>query len=132
MNLEPYAPAASLLLLGILGLISFVRARALMSRLGDDRARHSAAPVTTTPPGPAAPWWEAHLDDYVGKLAPTVEEECPAEPEPCVREYVMQAPVEMWFGDVRVAVRSGSDTDRRFQRFAEVLFEELRASRPTL
>lgn len=132
MNLEPYAPAVSLLLLGILGLISFTRARALMARFGDDTMQHSAAPATKEPPAPTAPWWESHLDDYVGKLAPVIEEECPEEPEPCVHEYVMQAPVEMWFGDVRVAVRSGSDTDRRFQRFAEVLFAELRASRPAL
>jgi hypothetical protein len=132
VNLEPYAPAVSLLLLGILGLISFTRVRALISRFGDNTMQHSAAPVTKTSPAPAAPWWESHLDDYVGKLAPVIEEECSAEPEPCVHEYVMQAPVEMWFGDVLVAVRSGSDTDRRFQRFADVLFEELRSSRPAL
>jgi hypothetical protein len=132
VNLEPYAPAVSLLLLGILGLISFARARAVMSRFGDEATQHSATLDTNEPPFPAAPWWEAHLDDYVGKPAPVVEEKCPEEPEPCVHEYVMQAPVELWFGDVRVAVRSGSDTDRRFQRFAEVLFEELRASHPAL
>ena len=132
MNLEPYAPALSLLLLGILGLVSFMRVRALMARFGAASVLGSAAPVATEPPLPAAPWWESHLDDYVGKPALVIEEECPEEPEPCAHEYVMQASVELWFGDVRVAVRSGSDTDRRFQRFAEVLFEDLRASRPAL
>jgi len=132
VNLEPYAPAVSLLLLGILGLISFARARALMARFGDAPTYRSTAPVAKEPPLPATPWWESHLDDYVGKAAPVIEEARPEEPEPRVHEYVMQAPVELWFGDVQVAVRSGSDTDRRFQRFAEVLFAELRASRPAL
>lgn len=132
MNLEPYAPALSLMLLGILGLVAFVRVRALMARSGAAPRPDSAASVAMGLSGPAAPWWESHLDDYVGKPALVIEEECPEEPEPCAHEYVMQTPVELWFGDVRVAVRPGSDTDRRFQRFAEVLFEELRASRPAL
>ena len=113
MNLEPYAPAVSLLLLGILGLISFARARVVIARFGDAPKHQSAAPAAKEIPISTAPWWESHLDDYVGKPAPVTGEECPDEPEPCAHEYVMEAPVELWFGDVRVAVRSFSPRTAR-------------------
>lgn len=147
MNLEPYAPAASLLLLGMLGLISFLRARVLMRRM-----------VTPVVAHEQSPWWESHLQDYVERPAPVLnapfeadvamrepaveqsptaettpepQQEAPrpveAEPEQGVREQVLATPVELWFGDQRVAVREGSDTERRFQRFADVLFEDLRS-----
>lgn len=40
--------------------------------------------------------------------------------------FEMAAPVELWFGELRVAVRVGSNTEKRFQRYATVLLDELR------
>lgn len=74
--------------------------------------------------GPAPP--EGVL---AGERSVVPEQVTPVETVPCRSEYVMEAPVELWFGETRVGVRSGSDTERRFQRFAEVLFEELAAAR---
>ena len=146
MNLEPYAPAASLLLLGLMAIIAFVRVRVLMKRYGLAELHPEEKTAVR-----AQPWWASHLDDYTREppAAPAVREEGyrsrpepraklepVPEPEPCEEtvaacevEYVMTAPVELWFGDARVAVRPGSDTDARFQRFAAVLLDELRSAR---
>ncbi|HET6498648.1 MAG TPA: hypothetical protein VFH17_06325 [Coriobacteriia bacterium] len=48
---------------------------------------------------------------------------------PRVAEYVMAAPVELWFGETRVAVRAGSETEKRFLGFGAALLEELEAAR---
>lgn len=122
MNLELHAPAASLSLLGLMGLIAFVRVRALMKRYG------AAEVLPETTAAESQPWWTSHLDDYT-KGSPPGPEVCGGEPAPCHEEYEMTAPVELWFDEVRVAVRPGSDTDARFQRFAAVLLEELRSAR---
>jgi hypothetical protein len=144
VNLEPYAPAASLLLLALIALIAFFRVRRLMKRYGLAELH----PEETTA-AQVQPWWASHLDDYTREppAAPRVREEgYRPRPEPEPRwsvptpervaqaaapehEYVMTAPVELWFGDFRVAVRPGSDTDARFQRFAKVLLDELRSAR---
>lgn len=47
---------------------------------------------------------------------------------PEVPELVMAAPVEMWFGDSRVGVKAGTATYDRFRKYADVLFEDLKAS----
>ena len=146
MNLEPYAPAASLLLLGLMALVAFARVRVLMKRHGLAELH----PEQKTA-GHAQPWWAAHLDDYTREpvavpaakpqvyrpererraqvVAPRPVPE-PGEALPVSDEgaYVLAAPVELWFGDSRVAVRPGSDTDARFQRFAKVLLDDLRSA----
>lgn len=43
-------------------------------------------------------------------------------------EIVMTAPVEMWFGNARVGVKAGTSTYDRFKKYADVLFEDLKAS----
>jgi hypothetical protein len=43
-------------------------------------------------------------------------------------ELVMAAPVEMWFGDSRVGVKRGTKTYTQFRRYADALFEDLRAA----
>jgi hypothetical protein len=126
VNLEPYAPAASLLLLCLMGLIAFVRVRVLMKRFGaSETARGPRDGTGATAP---QPWWATHLDDYT-REPPPAPEACEGERVPCREDYEMAASVELWFGDLLVAVRPGSDTDARFQRFAAVLREELRAAR---
>jgi len=168
VNLEPYAPAVSLVVLSALALASFLRARGLLKRFGATTG--TAEEATRSPRRSApAPWWESHLQDYVAEAPPVTEAGPPQaasavtadRPEPTAEpplearpaagvaksleakpgetalagasaptaEYVMEAPVELWFGQTRVGVRAGSDTERRFQRFAEVLFEELAAAR---
>ncbi|MDF1542598.1 MAG: hypothetical protein RQ731_00310 [Anaerosomatales bacterium] len=199
MNLETYAPAASLVLLVLVGLVAFVRVRALIKRYGLSELNPEPAEAVK-----AEPWWTAHLDDYTAAPPPApvqtqdavaqrwpelkLEEELqsleanlpvsevpipvprprtpvpqppipvpvppprrrresPApprpkpEPEPAPvappatvaategPRYEMTAAVELWFGDSCVAVRPGSDTDARFQRFAAVLLDDLRSSR---
>lgn len=130
MNLEPYAPAASLLILGLMALVAFVRVRALMKRYGLAELHPEEKSAER-----AQPWWATHLDDYTREPdapepAPApVPEPAEATPTPDERAYVMTAPVELWFGDSRVAVRPGSDTDARFQRFAKVLLDDLRSAR---
>jgi hypothetical protein len=148
VNLEPYAPAASLLLLGLMALVAFFRVRTLMKRYGLAELH----PEETTAVQ-VQPWWASHLDDYTREpsATPAVREEGyrprpehrvkptaepVSEPEPFEEalapheeQYVMTAPVELWFGDFRVAVRPGSDTDARFQRFAKVLLDEVRSAR---
>lgn len=188
MNLETYAPAASLVLLGLVGLIAFLRVRALIKRYGLSELNPEPAGAVK-----AEPWWTAHLDDYthVPPPVPTLSEEAVAErwpelkleeelqsleatlpvpeepiavpeppipvhkplprrrekppapprpePEPAAPpveviaagepQYVMTAAVELWFGDSCVAVRPGSDTDVRFQRFAALLLDDLRCAR---
>jgi hypothetical protein len=148
VNLEPYAPAASLLLLGLMALVAFFRVRTLMKRYGLAELHPEETVAAQVPP-----WWASHLDDYTREpsVAPAVREEGyrprpehrvkpkaepVPEPEPFEEtlapheeEYVMTAPVELWFGDFRVAVRAGSDTDARFQRFAKVLLDDVRSAR---
>ncbi len=46
-----------------------------------------------------------------------------------VPDHEMVAPVEMWFGDARVGVKPGSKTYDRFQRIAQVLFDDLRQAK---
>ena len=43
--------------------------------------------------------------------------------------HELVAPVEMWFGDDRVGVKPGSRTYDLFQKYATVLFDDLRRSR---
>ncbi len=49
-----------------------------------------------------------------------------------VPELVMEAPVEMWFGDSRVGVKAGTATYERFRKYADVLLSDLRESRARL
>lgn len=125
MVLEPYAPAASLLLLALMMVLAFARVRAAMKRHG---VRHVAGDRRAVPDETPAPWWVSHLDDYANRPV-SQPQECVDETEPCADEYVMVAPVELWFGEQRVAVHSGSETHGRFQRFAAVLLEDLAATR---
>jgi len=46
-----------------------------------------------------------------------------------VPEFVLAAPVELWFGESRVGVRSGTDTCLRFKRIADALLIDLNASK---
>lgn len=41
-------------------------------------------------------------------------------------DLVMEAPVEMWFGDSRVGVKAGTATYERFRKYADVLLADLR------
>lgn len=43
-------------------------------------------------------------------------------------EIVMEAPVEMWFGDARVGVKAGTATYEKFRKYADVLFADLKGS----
>lgn len=45
-------------------------------------------------------------------------------------EYVMVSPVEMWLGEVRVGVKSGTKTFDEFQRLAAHILEQLPRERP--
>jgi hypothetical protein len=45
-----------------------------------------------------------------------------------VPEIVMEAPVEMWFGEKRVGVKAGTATYDRFRKYADVLLDDLKAS----
>ena len=177
MDLQPYAPAGSLILLAALALLAFARVRVVMKRYGD-RAVAGGAPVATAQPRKgteAEPWWVAHLDDYA-RPAPAPQPEptarpqpaqamrSPAEaepitpaapapppapplaapqpaparavpstpsppvplpPQPAAPHYAMQAPVELWFGDARAAVKRGSKTEERFQRYAATLLQDV-------
>jgi hypothetical protein len=50
----------------------------------------------------------------------------PASP-PVRAEFVdMVAPVEMWFGDYRVGVKSGSTTHAQFRKYADALLGDLK------
>jgi len=183
VNLETYAPAASLVLLVFVGFVAFFRVRALIKRYG--LSELNPEPAEAVKP---EPWWTAHLDDYTAAPPPapvqmqdavaqrwpelkleeelrSLEANLPApeapipvpappprrrreppspprpepEPEPVAPpataavtdgpRYEMTAAVELWFGDSCVAVRPGSDTDARFQRFATLLLDDLRSSR---
>ncbi|MDZ4168838.1 MAG: hypothetical protein U1E26_04175 [Coriobacteriia bacterium] len=46
-----------------------------------------------------------------------------------VPELVMEAPVEMWFGEARVGVKAGTATYDRFRKYADVLLQDLRATK---
>lgn len=46
-----------------------------------------------------------------------------------IPELVMSSPVEMWFGDSRVGVKAGTATYDRFRKYADVLLQDLKASR---
>jgi hypothetical protein len=41
----------------------------------------------------------------------------------------MVAPVEMWFGDYRVGVKSGSKTHAQFRKYADALLNDLKGDR---
>jgi hypothetical protein len=43
-------------------------------------------------------------------------------------QFEMVAPVEMWFGDYRVGVKSGTKTHAQFRKYADVLLGELKGS----
>jgi hypothetical protein len=45
-----------------------------------------------------------------------------------VAEFTLAAPVEMWFGEHRVGVKAGSRTYEQFRRFADTLFDDLKAA----
>ncbi|MBS3957655.1 MAG: hypothetical protein KGZ40_09060, partial [Clostridiales bacterium] len=56
----------------------------------------------------------------------------PAPPAPSalpVPDIELVAPVEMWFGEVRIGVKEGTKTYEQFQRYAAVLFDELAKAR---
>ena len=40
----------------------------------------------------------------------------------------MAAPVEMWFGDARVGVEPGTETYDQFRKYADELFDDLKAA----
>lgn len=44
-------------------------------------------------------------------------------------EIVMEAPVEMWFGESRVGVKAGTATYDRFRKYADVLLSDLHSSK---
>ena len=60
------------------------------------------------------------------QLAPEPEPQPPVRTHPDVPEHELVAPVEMWFGDVRIGVKPGTKTYDRFQRIAQVLFDDLK------
>jgi len=43
-------------------------------------------------------------------------------------ELIMAAPVEMWFGDVRVGVKAGTKTHGQFRRYADILLGDLKGA----
>jgi len=43
-------------------------------------------------------------------------------------EFVMAAPIEMWFGEHRVGVKAGTRTFEQFKRYADTLFDDLKAA----
>jgi hypothetical protein len=43
-------------------------------------------------------------------------------------EFVLAAPIEMWFGEHRVGVKAGTRTYEQFRRYADTLFEDLKAA----
>ena len=49
-------------------------------------------------------------------------------PRELAPEFVLAAPVEMWFGEHRVGVKAGTRTYDQFRRYAETLFEDLKAA----
>ena len=91
---------------------------------------------TTLPSGsdtpPAPPVLEIEfpqLAEHIGS-APAL----PLLPAPCEitssdqHEYTMHKPVEIWFGDARVGVRHGTQTSRRFAKYADRLLADLKAA----
>lgn len=64
------------------------------------------------------------------RISPLAAQTVAAHPD--VRDFapdlVMAAPVEMWFGDHRIGVKHGSKTYDQFRRYADVLFDDLRAA----
>jgi hypothetical protein len=53
----------------------------------------------------------------------------PGESADGVPDIELSSPVEMWFGDHRVGVKSGTATFDRLQRYAGTLLEDLRQAR---
>ena len=45
-----------------------------------------------------------------------------------VPEFALAAPVEMWFGEHRVGVKAGTRTYDQFRRYADTLFDDLKAA----
>lgn len=113
MSLEPYGPVAALIALAVLTVIAFASARALMTRTAPTDEPVALDGPTVAPPGSETP------------------SALPA-PAPCTPEYVMAASVELWFGETKVAVRAGSQTERRFLGFAAALLEELESARDSV
>jgi len=44
-------------------------------------------------------------------------------------DFIPAAPIEMWFGEVRVGVKTGTKTYRQFRRYADALLGDLDVSR---
>jgi hypothetical protein len=97
-------------------------------------------PPTTTPAPPDAPDGHgspdrprAHArplpDPSIAPVTPStlVWPDEPASPPSRPAQFVdMVAPVEMWFGDYRVGVKSGSKTHAQFRKYADVLLRDLK------
>lgn len=95
-------------------------------------------------PEAAAPW-RAEVETYAeAACAPAVVAEevaSPVEPlvadatdslkaaETEVNSYVMETPVELWLGDVRVGVRPNTHTHRQFMKYADILLRDLKATK---
>lgn len=137
----PLSPAFALIILAVVGVVAFVLVKARLKRYKEEAAPQAepapeaaAVPVagqpTALPAEPAPPSSAPEPAPRPKVVVATV----PPAPRPApaavvqVGAYKMAAPVELWFGELRVAVRAGSNTERRFQRYASVLLEELAAA----
>jgi hypothetical protein len=112
-------------------------APAELSRLVEE----TDAPEPVAKPRPARPRVRVHVADGVDAVNPDGVADAPRVPMVMTGDkrarasvdphMVMAAPVEMWFGESRVGVKAGTATYDRFRKYADVLFEDLRASRRT-
>lgn len=62
---------------------------------------------------------------------PAAPRRVPARAVADIPDVVMAAPVEMWFGESRVGVKAGTATYDRFRKYADVLLDDLQASKTT-
>jgi hypothetical protein len=82
-----------------------------------ERPKAHAQPLPEPAPGLATPATLVWPDD-------------PASPPSRPAEFAeMVAPVEMWFGDYRVGVKSGSRTHAQFRKYADALLNDLKGER---
>lgn len=91
-------------------------------------------PVAPPPPSHPArvrPVARVHAADGAVVEYPSQRREAPtAPPRDVAPEMVLQAPVEMWFGDTRIGVKAGTATYERFRKYADALFDDLRGATP--
>lgn len=93
-----------------------------------------SAPESSRPPRPRAVVRVAATEHGAGSssahLAPlaTPGTASGSRQRDSIPELAMAAPVEMWFGDHRVGVKHGTKTYDQFRRYADALFDDLRAT----